>query len=145
MAKLAVFVACEKVITDEETHLVSLINLVTVYKVTLPLGERPPSNAVDPKEWAVMSAWDPEEGEGNRDFTQCMNIFFPDGKPFVEGGKLPFKMAKDKRTHNAMKVFGVPVGQQGRFEIQIWLELDGKPIVARSSIYVSVEHEHQVQ
>lgn len=121
--------------------MVSAIGMFSKLTVPVPQNEKPPENAVAPKEWAVIAAWDPIEGEEGKEFTLCVEIFFPDGKPFVETHRSAFKLERDLRSHNTMKLLGFPVGQQGRIETRVWLESDGKPVGEKFSLYLSVEHK----
>jgi hypothetical protein len=139
MPKLAYISACEKVITDAETRAVSAIALFT--KLTVNLTEAPPINAVAPKEWSILAAWDPDDGDERKEFVQYIQMLFPDGQPFAESVRLPFKMESNQRHHNTVKLLGFPVGQQGRCEVRVWVELDGKMCSEKASIYLLVEHQ----
>lgn len=139
MPKLAFIIACEKVITEAETGVVSAIAMFTKLKASLP--ERPPENAVVPKEWALLTAWDPESGDEGKQFVQCIEMLFPDGKPFTENGRLPFKIEPIQRHFNTVKLLGFPIGQAGKCEVRMWLELEGKAISEKTSIFLLVEHQ----
>lgn len=141
MPKFAGLIACERVIVEEGTRVVSAIGMFSKLTVPIPHNETPPENAVVPKEWSIIAAWDPIDGEEGREFTLCVELFFPDGKPFVETTRSKFKIERDLRSHNSIKLLGFPVGQQGRVETKAWLESDGRLIGEKFSLYLFVEHK----
>ena len=141
MPSLALFVACERSIIEENTKLVSLISLLNGVKGAIPAGEPPPRNAVAPKEWSIVCGWDAVGDEEGTEYVQCLDIFWPDGKPFVETNKVKFSLQKGKRHYQTSRLHGFPVGQAGRCLMQAWAEQDGNPVTEKVSLYITVEHE----
>jgi hypothetical protein len=143
MPTLALLVSCERAIVETDTKAVSLITLFTGMKVFLPTGqpppEPPPANAVAPREWSVVTGWDPNEADEGKEFVQHLEVFLPDGKPFIKNSEMKFQMERDKRHYNTPRIFGFPVGQKGKCLVQVWLEHDGKPVTEKFSTYIKVE------
>jgi hypothetical protein len=140
MPKLAAFIACERVIIEAESRLVSAIAMFS--RLEAQVMEKPPENAVIPKEWAFLIAWDPYEGDEGKELTQCIEIFFPDGKPFIEKTMSKFKIDDlNLRIHNTVKLLGFPIGQQGKCEGRVWIESDGELVGGKYSIFLSVAHK----
>jgi len=141
MPTLALLAACERSIIEAETKAISMIGLFTGVKASVPAGETPPANAASPKEWSIVSGWDGNKGEAGKEFVQCLAIFFPDGKPFVERNELKFTIDPGKRHHVTTRLLAFPIGQLGKCHVQVWAEFGGKPVTDKTSIYINVEHE----
>ncbi len=141
MPKLALFAACERSIVEQDTKSVSLITLFTGLKLSFPAGEPPPLNAVIPKEWSIVCGWDSVDGDEGKEFVQFIDISLPDGKPFVTKNQVRFTLQGGKRLHQTSKVPGFPIGQIGKCLVQVWAELDGRPVTEKSSLYIALEHE----
>lgn len=143
MPKLYVFAACEKVILDQ-AGVPSLISLFTKLKILLPAQqEEIPANAVAPKEWAVFTSWDRLPEDDGREFNQCLQVKYPDGKLFFENRELKFKMKEGERQHNAVSILGFPLGQKGDYQVSMWLEENGIVAIEPANIRLEVEIERQ--
>jgi hypothetical protein len=141
MPNLYIFVVCEKVIVDK-SEVASLISLFTTMSVAKPLGSPPreiPTNAVVPKEWAVFSSWDWDDADDGREYTQRIEVLFPDHTLFV---KLEQKllMISRRRIQTIAPISGFPIGQQGFYTVRLWLELDGVSICEPRPIIIEVKH-----
>jgi hypothetical protein len=142
MPTLALITACQTSIIEQDTKSVSLINLFTGIKISVHAGDPPPVNAIVPREWSIACGWDSEEGDEGKVFDQLMDIFLPDGKPFVTRNVTKFSLQAGKRHYMTSKLTAFPIGQAGRCLVQVWAELDGKPVTEPVSISIGVEHEH---
>ncbi len=143
MPKLYVFAACEKVILDQ-AGVPSLISLFTKLKMLLP--DQPveiPSNAVAPKEWAVFASWDRLPADEGKEFNQCLQVIYPDGKVFFENRDLKFVMKPGERQHNAVSILGLPIGQKGDYTIRMWLENKGEMVFEPVEVRLEVEIERK--
>ena len=140
MPKLRVFVICESVIYDDESKIASLISLFSTLQVGIA-GEVP-SNAAMPKNWAIFTAWDAEPEDGGKDFVQCTRILWPDGSNFVTRKEHKFSFESDKPHHQyRLRLNGFPMGQEGPYEVVVWLEMDGKTVVQPKSVTMHVIHK----
>lgn len=139
MPKLAFLLACERSIIEQGTQVVSMIGLLTSF--TLSIMGRPPENAVIPMEWSIVAGWDPAGGDGEKVFTQVLNIFLPGGKPFVSNNRIDFKFTSNARHTVATKIRGVPAGRVGRCVAEVWAECDGTIVSEKSELSVEIVHQ----
>ncbi len=137
MPQLYMFVACEKVIIDD-SGIPSLISLFGI--VTLAMQEEIPPNALAPKEWAIFAAWDPEPIDEEREYTQVVQLLFPDGTSFLDRLETKFVMKVGRRQQVKMPVMGFPVGQQGNVTVRMWLEHAGNVVIEAHPIHLEVKH-----
>jgi hypothetical protein len=137
MPTLYAFVICEKVILDQNI-IASLISLFTQVNVDAP-AEVPP-NAVIPKEWAVFVSWDWEPTDAGREYLNRIQILHPDGTVFVEMPNSTFTMQPGRKQQINAPVVGIPIGQQGRCGVRLWLEHGGVVVVEPRTIYLDVKH-----
>jgi hypothetical protein len=138
MPRLAVFTICEKVIIDD-AGMASLICLFTdIGAAVPPLTEMPP-NAVAPKEWAIFSAWEWEDGDEGKEYSLFFEVRYPDGKTFAEG-KATFVMQKDKRNQVKIPFVGIPVAQQGKCTVRIRLKHGDSLIIEPAPVYIKIGH-----
>ncbi len=141
MATLALLAVCERSIVEQDTKSISLITLFDSLKLSFPVGEPPPLNAVFPKAWSIVCGWDAAEGEERREFVQFIDIFLPGGKPFAATNQRKFTLEGDRRFHLTSNLLGFPIGQAGKCLVEVWAELDGKIVTEKSSLSISVKHE----
>jgi hypothetical protein len=121
--KLAVLVACNQVLFDDEMA-PSFIGVFTALDVLPPPNEEIQPNAMTPRPWFVCSMWLAEDGELGKTFTQKVRIINPKGVQFGEASE-QFKM--DKRSHTLkIQVPALPVGIEGSLAVNVWLESDGR-------------------
>src|SRR2546426_656904 len=125
MPKLHIFAVCEKVIMDENKN-ASLIVLIENINVA-PGQEKIPRDAVTPKEWAIFTQWVLSEEEQDKPFVQIMQALWPDGTEFNKTSHpLPTQKVAVKQLN--MGVVGMPVGQEGKITLKLWLELESSPV-----------------
>jgi hypothetical protein len=141
MPTLALITACERSIIEQDTKSVSLISLFTGVKISIQAEEPPPVNAIVAKEWSIACGWDGRKDEEGQVFDQLMDIYLPDGKPFVTRNQVKFSVQVGKRQFLTSKLAAFPIGQPGKCMVQVWAELDGKLVTDRVSISISIEHE----
>lgn len=122
MLKPYVCVACEKIVLTKD-NVASLINLFSKITVAVPANSPEiPGNAVAPKEWAIFSSWDTEMGDELREYDFCTQIFYPDGTPFGEPGKVRIPIESGKRAQITVQILAFPIGQTGSYTVKTWIE-----------------------
>ncbi len=52
-----------------------------------------------------------------------------------------FSVDTGKRHYMTSKLVGFPIGQVGKCLVQVWAELDGKPVTEKVTLPVAIEHE----
>jgi len=120
MPKLLAFLACEKIIADEDGS-VSLIALLRNIRVAVG-KEGIPKNALTPKEWAIFTLWQPSEpGDVGKTFHQAIQLLWPDGSEFTRSNT-EFKVEQGKTNETRVKILGFPAGQAGKLTLNTWLE-----------------------
>lgn len=139
MPKLKLFAACEKVIIDNENNPILIILMQNVSISLLgKSSEDIPKNAVTPQSWTLFSIWETSKEEEGREFSQMVEIKWPDKTQFKKG-ELKFKAEKSTQQ-NRVNFMGFPAGQTGPVEMLLWLELDGNRISEIYSWVVLVSH-----
>ncbi len=141
MPKLLLFVPCEKLIVDENGN-PTLVSLLQNIGLQIKGDSSVPEDAIAPREWDIVTLWEPAEGEENAKVVQRLDIEYPNGKLFSTSSRIEFVL--EKRTHrNKIHINGFPVGIAGRYTLKLWLEsltpgVDGHPLVTYP---ISVTHE----
>ena len=140
MPKLYIFVVCEKVIIDQ-AGVASLIGLFNKMVVSIPEETSEiPANAVAPKEWVVFAGWLYQEEDEGKEYTQNVEIFYPDGSVFIPKQSTKFIMNKSRKIQNVgTQIVGFPLGQQGQYPIRMWLEAGEVSVMEPVSIYTETE------
>jgi hypothetical protein len=126
MPKVIFFLPCEKMLTDEHKTL-TLVSILQDINLTVPSGLNVPLEATVSKEWKVASLIrhsDPSE-IGKR-FIHHVEIIKPDGTIMVRASKIPFVLPRGS-YFTRVDVSEIPVGQQGRLVIRLWLYEEGQP------------------
>ena len=139
--KLVLFVACDKVLVDQDRNL-SLILIHHTMKLIIPSGHVLPPNAVLPKEWYVTSIWHADASEIGRTFIQATEFDSPAGSaqlPRVMFG--PFPITEERRQVNTISLHTFPGGQQGMMTIRTWLEEHGSRMTDISTYEIKVVHK----
>src|SRR5579862_2758467 len=141
MPKPVLHIVCEKVIQDrEQDGVVSLIGLFSKLNIGVPdKVPQVPSNAVAPKEWAVFSAWKPEESENGKTYQLCTLLLYPDKTPFGVVTKIELKMEFGRQAQGIVRAPGFPIGQTGSYTVVTWLEENGKQIVSPLEYVVEIQ------
>ena len=146
MPKLYAFVTCEKVITDSEgfSSLIALFNELTVF---ISEGSpSPPANAVAAREWAIFTSWEGEPADDGKEFRQIFQLLYPDGTPFGQEMAFLFTVHADKRYNQVIaKSMGFPIGQPGKYLIQMRLEQDGSTVFGPEAIRMDVKYSAPAQ
>lgn len=139
MPKLSIFTVCDKAIVDE-FGTPSLISLFTTVTGNIPpeAGDIP-RNAVAPKEWVIFTAWDWEPGDAGKEYSQFVEILYPDGTVFLEKKEMRFVLQPNKRHQIRMNLQGFPIGQQGTFTVRMSLKHGDSLIFQAQPITLTVE------
>lgn len=137
MPALYAFVACEKIILDKN-DVASLISLFTIVTATVPADV--PPNAAIPKEWAIFSSWDCEEGDEGKEYIQHVEILHPDGSIFLVVPDAKFTLEPGRKHQILNPVLGLPIGQQGDCKVNMWLEQNGETVFRARPIALQVKH-----
>jgi hypothetical protein len=118
MPSLLIFGICEKAIIDRETNQVSMINIINGATVQ-PIEGEFAADAVIPMPWACVSTWQKEPDDEGKTFEQRLDLVKPNDET-LHLSDLPFKMSQE-RHQNYVASNGFPVGQTGKYQVQIWL------------------------
>lgn len=142
MPKLYIFVTCEKVIIakDEQTSLISLFN---VMNVMIPTDQTDPiaSNAVVPKEWVIFTSWEREPQDDGKEYSQIIEILYPDGTHFAKPRDFKFTIPAGKSHYQCTtNVNGFPIGQLGMYTVKMRLERNAETISGPTSIKINLQH-----
>jgi len=136
---LHIFSTCEKVIIDQAGS----PSLIALFNIVVASGEKGvaiPSNAVVPKEWCIFTAWDSESTDVGKEYSQFVEILWPDKSVFTEKREFKFVFQATKRQQVRIQLQAFPVGQQGKYTIRMWLEHKGSVVVEPRSIQLEVQH-----
>lgn len=139
MPRLYAFIVCDKIIIDD-AGTASLISLFDTVSANIPQGVTIPPNAVAPKEWAIFVAWDWRDEDEGREYTQLVELLYPDNSVFGKRNSVKFAMQRGKRHQIRAHSQGFPIGQVGSYAIKMWLEHNGAEIVPPQSIHINVQH-----
>lgn len=115
--KLLVLTPCEKVLSDPFSGQ-SLIGVFHGLRVALPVATDPPmpQDAVVPKDWAIFSKWQLEPHEENLDYSSQIEVFWPNGTPFVNARLQAMQPTKSGMAF-INRLNGFPIGQNGALRI----------------------------
>jgi hypothetical protein len=129
MLKPYVYVACEKVILDQQSAgVASLIGLFSKIVGLVPPNTEIPPNAATPKDWTVFSIWDIEPGDEHKNYVLCTQILYPDQSQFGDVSKQPMPLQPNKRVQMIVRLNGFPIGQLGFYTVRTWLEEEDKKV-----------------
>ena len=138
MPDLLLFTLCEKVIVDERKN-VSLINLLQgIEAARQDPSLLMPKNAVSPMPWAVFTLWKPVEGDLGKQFSQIVQVMWPDRSEFKKVS-LDFKI-QDKNHQVRVDILGFPIGQVGDVLVNAWIEWDRRRVGGIHTWSVPVTH-----
>jgi len=118
--RLMLFTACEKVIQDPNSG-TSLIDLFQEIGVAVPSAAEVPIDAVIPKDWAAFALWALDEAEIGSPFAMKIQIFWPDGKLFLENRVPQAEITKKPYLSFTVRMTVLPMGQSGKMKIKVWL------------------------
>jgi hypothetical protein len=113
-------------------------------EITVEIADSPqkelPVNAVGPNSWAIYALWTPVPDDRGKEFTEVVEILWPDKKLFKRHPLL-FRF-KEAENHNVLvNVTGLPVGQAGTITINMWLEHDSRRVSDIHAWEVKVKHK----
>ena len=132
MPKLMAFVACEKVIIDQDNN-VSLITLLQELKSQIPESvtkEIPPGvKTMAAIKWVAFSMWvKASDDENEKEYQQRVALVDPSGESTGIEGAAPFKFGSDKTSMRAsVNVLGFPIYATGRYTLRLWMHEKGQP------------------
>lgn len=141
MPRLILFAVAEKVILDPEGN-ASIITLIHgMEAATLQMGTVGdiPKNAVVPRPWTVYSMWKPSHGDMGKEFTQKVQVVYPDGTPF-NTTETSFKFEANRSHQTTTNIVGFPIGQIGDVIVKIWLESDRRRVGEEHLWTITVTH-----
>lgn len=145
MLKPYVFAVCEKVVIDSK-GLASLISLFTHVDAQMVSGSEPmPPNAIIPMTWFVFTSWEQEPEDADKEFTEIVQILYPDNSLFQEHS-FKFKPESGRTHHQAVLNFlGFPIGQEGAYQVRMRLERDGAKLFESASIKITVKRRDPLE
>jgi hypothetical protein len=137
MPRLLLFAACEKVIIDQQTNVLSLMSLLQDINVQIPPGAPlPPSNAIIPMQWTTVSIFLPESEDSGKQFEQRVTLVSSSNVQLLQSPAAPFALTGPHRIIS--QVNGMPIGNAGLLTLKchlreqganVWQEIgDGYPI-----------------
>jgi len=135
--RLAVLLACEKMLTDELAN-PSAISMFCALKIGFPPGVQITRTTMAPRKWCVIVMWLGTDKHIRQTYTQQIRIYTPSGDEF---GKLTDQFTFEQISHTMRTdVEGMPVGLQGLLKITVWMEQDGKPVTEHFDYVVNIAH-----
>jgi len=137
MLRPQAFVLCEKVLLDKN----DVPSLIAVFsKVTAVVNGEVPANAVVPKEWCIFTSWLIELSDVGKQYTQAYRVVYPNGEQFGEPVRIPLQILPGKRhSQTIANSQGLPVGQNGLYTVESWVEEGDKKIGESISLQFEIE------
>jgi hypothetical protein len=123
MPKLLYFLPCDKLIVDSN-GVVSLICILESIQVSPNNGVFLPPDGFAPREWDVVTQWEPESSDMGKTFIQRFALELPSGKLIAES-KVTFKMEQSQHR-NTVHILGFPLGEPGICKAKLWLDVEGE-------------------
>jgi hypothetical protein len=141
MPQLITFAVCERcLITGEGTaSLIVLMQRVSA-KLRPPAPKEVPANAVIPTNWCAYSLWKPLPDEEAVEFSQVIQILWPDKSEFLKRS-VRFRFQDHKKHSIQVSISGFPIGQTGEVVVNMWVERDSQRIGEIHSWAIEVEHK----
>ncbi len=120
MPRLILFAACEKLIVDQ-VNVLSLISLMQEINIQIPADAvLPPEVKLAPMTWTILSIWEQESGDQDKEFEQRIAITLESGEIVTETPIVTFQM-KTPQHRNIGMVVGIPIEPQSYY-IRTWLK-----------------------
>jgi hypothetical protein len=114
--------------------------IVLMQNIEAQVGkEEVAKDAVTPKEWAIFSKWELLTQDRGKEFSQVVQLLWPDGKVFKQN-PMKFRVGEKRFHENRLNVLGFPIGQQGEVKINMWLEEDSVRVGELHSYILFVSH-----
>jgi len=129
------------VLINQPDSATSLINIMSGVKAQLLRpNETPPSDAIVPIRWSVLSLWRCEVGDEDKKFEQRLQLFLPDGTTTEFDVVVPFTMKG--QTHKVRTEFiGFLISTPGVCRLVASLREEGQQAWTEISTYdLLVEH-----
>ena len=124
MPRLLLFAGCEKAIVDQRTNVVSLMSLVHEINVQIPPGAPPPpSSAIIPMQWTIVSIFLAEPGDGGKQFESRATLTKLDGTELFTTPVSLFTIQDQHRIFS--QVNGMPIGNAGPLLVKCYLRESG--------------------
>ena len=131
MPKLIYFIACEKVLVDPNEQVHSMISVMEKFivpklpeRAQLPqAAELPPAPHI-PLNWNLVSYFEKLPQDENKEYEQRTLVVLPNDETFGEI-VVPFTFLKGNHR-NIVKIFGFPVGLEGRYSVKLFLREKGE-------------------
>jgi hypothetical protein len=117
MPKLLIFAPCEKAIISQE-NTVSMITILEELKVQVPRDQPIPSNSAFPMQWAILTLWQQQEGDEDKEFEERCDLLSEEGKNLITA-KLTFRLPK-RLGRVLMNMVGFPI-EPGQCRIKMYL------------------------
>jgi len=125
MPRLLFFVACEKVIVDQRTNVISLMSLLDDVNVQIPPNAPPPpSGAVIPMQWTIVSTFLAEPGDTGKQFEQRSALVNSNETPLVQTPVALFSMT-GAQHRIISQINGMPVGTAARLTLRCYFREKG--------------------
>lgn len=123
--RLLLFAACEKVIVDQQSNVISLMSILQNINVQIPpSAPLPPLNAVIPMQWTAVSVFLPDPNDVGKQFEQRCILFNSQNAVLVQTPAAPFTMTNEQ--HRILnQVNGIPIGNAGRLTLKCFLREKG--------------------
>jgi hypothetical protein len=143
--KLLVFTACTKVLSDPIAG-TSLISMFQEMNAVVPTETALPKDAVLPKEWAVFTLWSLEPEEIAKPYSMKFELRWPNGDLFTQNTVPLNAKPGDMAEYNTYTVnmMGLPMGQDGKLKVTVWVELDGKAVTDQFDLFVGTKIVHDI-
>jgi hypothetical protein len=120
---LRVLLTCEKVLIDQS----GTFSLISVFqRINLPAIPEPlVDGAAIPMTWAIFTAWDRDETEGELSFTQTTEVFLPSGKIYATQ-EINFLLPEGQaQARTIVNLAGFPIYEEG--DVSIRVAINGYP------------------
>jgi hypothetical protein len=120
MPRLLLFAACEKLIVDQ-ANVLSLISLLQELNIQVPADATLPAELkLAPMTWTILSIWEQEPGDQDKDFEQRIALTLESGEMVTETPIAAFQM-KTPQHRNIGMVVGIPIEPKSYY-IRTWLK-----------------------
>jgi hypothetical protein len=125
MPKLLVFAPCEKVIISQDENNPTLIAILSTIGGEFTAPNPLDIKAVGPMRWSIFTLWQKEAEDETKIFEQRLRLVSPSVRIGIVATQ-EIKMTVE--THRTIAYIGtVPVGENGKWEVQVFIYLKGEP------------------
>jgi hypothetical protein len=119
MPRLLLFGACQKVIVDRDESLISMIAILSGFKVQVPKDEEIPPDALIAVPWGIVTIWLRKPEDEGKNYEQRIEVILPSGQ--VHGGIVQ-SFSMTLRTHQVTtKGESFPMGSPGEYLFRLSL------------------------